>query len=183
MKNEVLREWRLWLFIHVYFFFYLNICILFTMVDHTLKIKFYFMHRLGSSKNNLKNRWYSFGLIFGEKKNIYKSNLVMQAVLNLPFRHRVVDFFPKSGARKSLLNLNHNSGWVSKNWEDFSEGFFAVKALNDFIVKKRFKSADVLVSGDHRKAMIEYKCSRVGYKVKLFQSFSEELFQTFKRDF
>ena len=39
----------------------------------------------------------------------------------------------------------------------FSVGFFAVMALSDFVLKKRFKDADVLAYSDHRTARILYK--------------------------
>ena len=55
----------------------------------------------------------------------------------------------------------------------FISRFFTVTALSDFILSKRCKFADVLVTGDHRRAMIEYKYLRVRYKVELFQSYSE----------
>ena len=47
--------------------------------------------------------------------------------------------------------------------------FFAVTALSDFVLKKRFKYADELASGDHRAAKVKYKCLRVGYKVEHFR--------------
>ena len=36
-------------------------------------------------------------------------------------------------------------------------GFFAVKALSDFILKKKFKYVDELVAGDHLETWIGYK--------------------------
>ena len=36
-------------------------------------------------------------------------------------------------------------------------GFFAVTALNDFILKKKFKYVDELVAGDHFETWIGYK--------------------------
>ena len=42
-----------------------------------------------------------------------------------------------SGAWKSLLNLNCNNSCNSKDWKDWLLGFFAVTALNDFILNKK----------------------------------------------
>ena len=63
----------------------------------------------------------------------------------------------QSGAWKSLSNLKCNSGCVSKDREGFLVRFFAVTALSGFVLKKRFKDADVLAYGDHQAARIVYK--------------------------
>ena len=72
-------------------------------------------------------------------------------------RHGVVRLFHISDAWKSLLNLNCNSGCVSKDWKDFVSRFFAVTALSDFILKRKFKYVDELAASVHLAAWIMYK--------------------------
>ena len=62
-----------------------------------------------------------------------------------------------------MLNLNCNSGCVSKDREGFLVEFFAVTALSDFVLKKRCKDADVLAYSDHRTARIGYKLMKSDY--------------------
>ena len=74
-----------------------------------------------------------------------------------------------------MLNLNCNSGCVSKDREGFLVGFSAVTALSVFVLKKRFKCTDMLVSDDDRTDMIEYKSLGVRYKVEFPQISLESL--------
>ena len=63
----------------------------------------------------------------------------------------------ESGAWKLFLNLNCNSGCVSKDREASFLGVFAVTELSGVILKRRFKDADVLVYGGNRTTGIGYK--------------------------
>ena len=76
-----------------------------------------------------------------------------QAVLSLPCHHGVVRTFHVKWILEVVVNLNRNSWLIQLRLGRFLESFFSVTALCEFVLKKIFRYADVLASGDHRASL------------------------------